>query len=364
MTEPNELTTQELLKRPRPWAFTRAELTASLRRHTGDPSLNIVKLSESDLTQRRPAIGRLRGLQVSCEGNTGKHEFNLILKEPQGSTRAGTAGAALREVSVYQVLGDHLPVRIPQLFASDPAGGWLVIERLLRGRQPENWQAADYLLATDQLVVLHDRFWGLGEDLITYNWLGRPLDQDFFIHLQAARTGAQNLQQRQPGNQLGQNKQITDLFSHLIAYADQISRALQTGPMTLLHGDYWPGNINVHSDGSLTVYDWEKAAIGPPILDLLNFVKASFWWFEPLPISQEEIVDHYRTRIKLANGYIWKQAEWEALWDYAKLWTFMTQWLDLLATIPDSVLESRIEHLETAWLKPVMEAAERRLPRA
>jgi aminoglycoside phosphotransferase (APT) family kinase protein len=134
--------------------------------------------------------------------------------------------------------------------------------------------------------------------------------------------------------------------------------------MTLLHGDYWPGNINVHSDGSLTVYDWEKAAIGPPILDLLNFVKASFWWFEPLPISQEEIVDHYRTRIKLANGYIWKQAEWEALWDYAKLWTFMTQWLDLLATIPDSVLESRIEHLETAWLKPVMEAAERRLPRA
>jgi hypothetical protein len=42
----------------------------------------------------------------------------------------------------------------------------------------------------------------------------------------------------------------------------------------------------------------------------------------------------------------------------------MTQWLDLLATIPDSVLESRIEHLETAWLKPVMEAAERRLPRA
>ena len=35
-----------LVDDPRPWAFSQAELTAGLRRQTGDPSLKITRLEE------------------------------------------------------------------------------------------------------------------------------------------------------------------------------------------------------------------------------------------------------------------------------------------------------------------------------
>lgn len=349
-----------LLSDPRPWAFTRAELTAALRRHTGDPSLVIENLKGNDITQRRPAIGRFRGLLVTAEGKvTGKHTFTLVLKEPQGATRKGTAGVGRREVSLYQILADHLPVRVPQLFAAHPGGDWLVMELLPIGRLPEQWTADDYLLATDQLVALHDRFWNLGEDLNVYNWLARPLDSDFQIHVKAAAYGMERLVENALSTLLTDDPDLAQIFSRLISQADKISESLLAQPATLLHGDYWPGNVHVHKDGTLTVYDWQHAGIGPGVLDLLSFVQASRWWFDPLPIDPADIIQHYRKSLQEASGHKWSQKDWEAQWDNALLWTFVARWVDLLAAIPEPILQSRHELLESVWLKPVREAAAR-----
>lgn len=44
---------------------------------------------------------------------------------------------------------------------------------------------------------------------------------------------------------------------------------LQTAnPPTLLHGDYWPGNVMWHEGQFAVVIDWEDAAIGDPLSDL------------------------------------------------------------------------------------------------
>jgi hypothetical protein len=355
------LSSHDMLDTPRPWPFSRAELTAALRRKIGDPSLTITELYETEMPQRRPAIGRIRSLQVRTHGRTGKHKIDLVVKEPQGSTRAGMAGAGLREVSVYKTLGDHLPIRTPLLLTADTTGAWLIFNQLSAGRLPEQWKAADYLLATDQLAVLHDRFWGLGEDLTIYRWLRRPLDTDFSIHIQAAQLGISKLENRVPPSILSQDINLQHLLEQLIAHAENISTRLNQEATTLLHGDYWPGNIHVHSDGSLTLYDWEEASIGPAILDVVAFVQYSRWWFEPLPLAADTLIDHYRERIERANGHTWTADEWEELWDYALMWVFLTRWVDMLATIPDTILEARLGQLESVWLHPVSAMIKRHL---
>ena len=77
-------------------------------------------------------------------------------------------------------------------------------------------------------------------------------------------------------------------------------------------------------------------------------------------------VDHQlRHGLAQASGYQWEAASWQATWDYGLLWTFLANWIDLIAAIPDSVWETRYEQFITIWLNPLREAAARRgLPEA
>ncbi len=354
--------TQPLIDDPRPWAFTRAALTAGLRAYTNDSSLVINDLYEMTIPYRRASMGRIRGLNAACESAEGKKYFRLAVKEPQGSTRTGTAGAGLREVSFYRTLADQLPVRVPRLFASHPDGDWLILEMLPLDRKPESWKADDYILATDQMVALHDRFWGLGSDLTVYPWLARPLATDFDIYIQAATSGVQKLVDTPVSNLLTRDPKVIPMVRRLVEHADKIAETLRTAPATLLHGDYWPGNITLSVENIFFIYDWQQASIGPGILDLLHFVQASQWYFDPLPISPQEIVYAYRAKVARASHYHWEDGEWDGLWDHALMWNFLTNWVDMLVNIPSPVLQTQYLHLRSLWLDPVNAAVQRRLP--
>ncbi len=354
--------TQPLIDDPRPWAFTRAALTAGLRAHTNDSSLVINDLYEMTIPYRRASVGRIRGLNASCESIDGKKHFRLAVKEPQGSTRAGTAGAGLREVSFYRSLAEQLPVRVPRLFASHPNGDWLIMEMLPPERKPESWTADDYIFVVEQLVTIHDRFWGLGNDLSVYPWLARPLGSDYAIYLQAAATGVHKLVDTDTPNLLTRDPNLLPTVKRLVAHADKIAAALRTPPATLLHGDYWPGNITLSIDGICFIYDWQQASIGPGILDLLHFIQASQWYFDPLPITRSELISTYREKMAKAVHFHWEDAEWDSLWDYALMWNFLTNWVDLLVNIPSPVLQTQYLHLRSLWLDPVFAAVNRRLP--
>jgi aminoglycoside phosphotransferase (APT) family kinase protein len=53
----------------------------------------------------------------------------------------------------------------------------------------------------------------------------------------------------------------------------------QRNPSTLLHGDFWPGNI-LWKDGQLVaIIDWEDAAAGDPLADLANSRLEILWAF-------------------------------------------------------------------------------------
>jgi hypothetical protein len=69
----------------------------------------------------------------------------------------------------------------------------------------------------------------------------------------------------------------------------------------------------------------------------------------------------YRSQLADKNGFAWEDSNWDRQWDYALLWIFLTDWVDLLAQIPTSILETRQADIEAIWLEPVSKAISDRL---
>lgn len=343
------------------WPFTRAQLTAGLRRYYDDTRLQVEAIEEIRLEDRRPSVGSVRGLRATFRTVRAPQTIDLVVKEPLGTTRAGLAGVGRREAGLYQSLASQLPVSTPQLVAADPLGGWLILEHIQDGLPPAAWTADDYLAATRALAGLHERFWDLGEDLSYFPWLGRPLFSDFEIHVRAAAQAVEQIVAAHRPGVIAASPEWLGMFATLISEVDKVVAPLREAPQTLLHGDYWPGNIARLPDGDLLVYDWQLAVVGPCILDLVVLVNSSRWWFSPLPLDPAAMVRAYRAEIAERLNYVWDNDTWGLLWDHALMWRFIQEWVDLLAASPSALIEARADLLEEVWLAPVHTAVSRRL---
>lgn len=362
MTEPGAAAAQiDQAVEAWPWPFSRAVITAGLRRHLGDNTIQVTAVQPTKLRYQRPSIGRVRGLRVEFQGSHGPRAIRLVVKEPRGATRAGLAGAGRREVGVYQSLAAQLPLSTPALIAGSATGDWLLLEALQPVRDASQWLAEDYRSALDALSSLHDRFWDLGEDLDAFPWLSRPIDADFEIHVAAAAQAIERIVAEGQPAPLAAVPERMHVLARLTTLAEQVVAPLRQVPRTLLHGDYWPGNIAVLKNRSQVVYDWQLAGVGPGIIDLLVFLTKSEWWFGQLPMSSVEIVGLYRSNLTSRLGVVWPDEDWERLWDHALMWRFLQEWVDLLAATPGPILETRAEQLDRIWLYPVTQAVRRRL---
>ncbi len=101
----------------------------------------------------------------------------------RGSDWPAPAGA---RSECTQSLANDLPLHTPALIAAAPTGDWLVLEAVRPLRRADRWRAEDYWKAVRGLAALHERFWGLRDDLDAFPWLGRPLEADFAVHVAAA----------------------------------------------------------------------------------------------------------------------------------------------------------------------------------
>lgn len=359
MSSPHPVVHEE--KQTWPWPFRLSNLTAGLRRALGKPGLQVLRVTPLTFPQRRPAIGRLQALRVEYRAGGENGDCTLVLKEPRGTTRMGLAGAGRREVGVYHSLAPHLPIATPRLIAASSIGDWLVMEFVSTVIDPQAWTAAQYRTAVSNLADLHDRFWGLGGDLETFAWLAHPLEADLPVHVFAASQAIERVLREGEPRALASNPKRMQLLEALTQRAREVVAPLLRQPATLLHGDYWPGNIAVLEDGRHVLYDWQLASVGPGVLDLLTFVNKSAWWFGGLPLDAGALVEDYRAEIERRTGAHWTEPDWQELWDHALMWRFLQEWVDLLAAAPEALLETRSLELDEIWLDPVSQAMARRL---
>jgi len=346
------------------WPFSSAELTAGLRRYFAEPALQVRGWRERPLPfahHSDRAAGRVRGLHVDYAAGPNDLSVECVLKEPQGGTPAGLAGAGRREVGLYRSLASQLPMPVPALVAAHPAGDWLVLETVEAEVAPAAWSADHYHAAIIALTALHERFWNLGDDLAAYPWLARPVAGDFEVHVHgAARSLAAIIRDQRPALLADSTETLTTL-GQIISQADRVVEPLRLAPHTLLHGDFWPGNVALQTDGEMVVYGWKLVGVGPVQLDLVALVTSSRWELGALPLDEAEILSLYRQELAQRVQVSWLEDEWALLWDHALLWRFVQTMLGWAADVPLPVFEARASAFANIWLEPVRAAAGRRL---
>lgn len=356
------------------WPFSTAELTAGLRRYFAEPTLQVTALVEQTLPAAlRSSRGSVRGLCVTYTAGAVTSTVDCVVKEPGGAVRPGLANAGLREAGIYRSLSIQLPMPTPALIVADPDGAWLVIEAVEAQAALGPWTVEEYLQSLALLARLHERFWGLADDLSAYPWLARPLTLDYEIHVYAAAQALGEIVRQEWPPLIAHSLQTLGTLGQIISQAEQVVEPLRAMPFTLLHGDFWAGNIVRDEDGDLVVFDWQLAGLGPGVLDLVVFLQTSQWqpraaaelgsFAAPpeLPLPPAKLISRYRREIARLLGLRWSDAQWSELWDHALLWRFLQEMLPWLASVSRQEFAAREQLFADVWLRPVLAAADRRL---
>lgn len=342
------------------WPFTVAELTAGLRRYFAQPALHVRELRASDNPHASRATEAV-GLTVTYEVDGSTATIDCVLKQPRAAGRAGLAHPGVREAGLYRALNLQLPMATPTLIAADSAGSWLVLEAVDAEPAGAPWDSADFEQAVELLASLHERFWGLAEDLSAYTWLARPLTLDYEIHVFAAAQALGKIVRDEQPAALAQAAPIVGTLGQLISQADQVVQPLRALPFTLLHGGFSQRSLLRDEDGDPILLDWQSAAIGPGPLDLLVMTTSTRWEQGSLPLPEAELTGHYRRELKRCLHVEWSDVQWDLLWDHALLWRFLQDTLTWVAAAPPAAFAARAGRFEEVWLHPVLAAAERRL---
>jgi aminoglycoside phosphotransferase (APT) family kinase protein len=348
------------------YPFSRSALMAGLRRYLAAGTLRLLEIKPIPLPNAQPissfgeAGTTLRTLSVGVTIDGEEQTLALLLKEPPVTARGRVLHAVgQREYGVYHRLAEHFPMLVPALVAGDEAEGWIVLEALSGLRSPDSWTPDDYREAVVNLVALHDRFHGLSETLETYAWLARPLTTDYAETVESVRNAVNALLNEKPLPPFDEPR-YAEMLRYLSNHIDAIAAPLRAETLTLVHGDYFPGNIACSIDGRQKVYDWQLAAIGPAILDLVGFVQATLMNFTP-SLPRDEIITLYREKY---NGFVkpgWDYAQFALLWDHALMWRFVANWVGKLATMPPENYDKIKDSFRALWIDPVLAAMEQRL---
>jgi serine/threonine protein kinase len=198
-------------------------------------------------------------LQVTLDSG---EQLPVIFKRLQAGE--GLKGSR-REVRIYRRLLAGQRFGAPALYASlyDEHQGhyWLFLEDLgeetLKGGDREDWMAAVRLLAR-----MHGTYLGREEELRALDCLG---DQGTDYYHAIAGTARLHIKSS------GDPKALARFDALMAPYPGLVAELIRQ-PRTLVHGDIFPDNLLLQPGPRVRLIDWESAAIGLGVWDLVRLL--------------------------------------------------------------------------------------------
>jgi hypothetical protein len=363
--------------------FSLDALQGALRGYLARPAVDIETIVPERVGSgaRGNPVYRLRVTYRSERGAT--DTLNLVLKKGIGWADGSMPGSARREAAFYRTLARHLPIKTPRMLLSaddivgEPtrplvvhssgtlgveAGGscgptqhgeWILMEALptevLWPRA--SWTAEHYMAALDALADLHAAWWGNPPSQADYPWVWTPAGAHTTSLLEESRAALLEIERTSWGGKFLSRERLRAWLRVLDDPAVLLD-PLTEMPQTLIHGDYWPGNIAVRPDGP-AVFDWQLVGVGPAPYDLACFHSLSRWRFGRVPLSLAEMRNHYLARLNERLGHD-ERVDRYALdlgVDASRAWRFAILW-------PPAIVEHRIalagtmRQLQNAVIEP------------
>lgn len=258
-------------------------------------------------------------------------------------------------------LAEHAPPLLGVAAESNGRKVWHVYEDLGDWVLDETAPAPDLVMvAVEMIVEVHRRFADHGL-LGECRFRGKDLGSHFFAS--NVRDAIRILTSLRPPlvelapDRAALKERLLERLYRLLDEEASRTRAMKElgGPDTLLHGDLWPKNVVVISDGSRArarLVDWDRAGVGPVSYDLSTFLSRfprsdRAWIFGlyerslrrsgwRLPNPQElDLLFDTAERARLANRVVWSgisALESRAEWAFEELRRLDT-WFETLEPI-------------------------------
>jgi Phosphotransferase enzyme family len=169
------------------------------------------------------------------------------------------------------------PPLLATIGTPDGESVWQLYSDLGSRSLAENMNNAESVAGTVRFIAeLHQRFIG-HPYLPEFRLFGGDLGAHFVeSNLRDAMLTLETIQKHP--NTSADNWTVVDrLLDRISAINDELPSRLRilkefSGPETLLHGDLWPSNVFVSSEGQVRLIDWDRTAAGPIAYDISTFI--------------------------------------------------------------------------------------------
>jgi len=224
-----------------------------------------------------------------------------------------------RELQMYQAILSRLQrLGTPRLYAVrwEPERGiyWLFLEDTGTSRLRECRNFARWIPAAQWAARFHAACRSLAHSLTSF----LPVYNEKHY-----RRCAERVEQMLPGLELEDRRLIGQALEHYMGRIEWLSAL----PRTVIHGQYFGRNIMLrrrNREQMIAVIDWETAALGPGLIDLVSFTSGK-WTDEQRQTMWRAYFDQYEAETEVSRDWedfckelmeleLYQALEWLAWW--------------------------------------------------
>jgi hypothetical protein len=212
-----------------------------------------------------------------------------------------------------------------------------------------SWTSGRYLTALTALADLHATWWGQPPDPADCPWAWTPLGYEVFAPAGEARAALLQIEAAPWGHRFFTPEQIRG-WLHALDDPACLLDMLRQMPQTLIHGGHAPLHTTTPAGGA-PLFDWQMVGVGPAPYDLACFYSLSRWRLGRVPLSLAAMRNHYLQRLNDHLGRCLDRYLFDAAFDAARAWSFLTLWPAAILDCHATLLASR-HHLQATVIEP------------